>query len=257
MSKNTVLVTGATGRTGLLVVKKLRQLSDKFEVFGFARNLEKIEELFGSPENFFMGDVTEKSSLEPALERCNMLVILTSSVPQMKAPPQEGQRPEFEFENGGMPEEVDWIGQKNQIDLAKELGINHIVLVGSMGGTNPNHPLNKLGNGNVLIWKRKAEEYLINSGIDYTIIRAGGLLNEPGGKRELIVGKNDTLLENPPNGISTVIPREDVAELVAQALIETSAKNKAFDVITKPEDDTSAIITKDFSSLFEQTTPGL
>ena len=257
MSKKRVLVTGATGRTGLFVVKKLRQTSDKFEVFGFARDNEKVKELFGSTEGFFVGDITNKSSLEPALKGCDSLVIVTSSFPKMKAPPQEGQRPEYEFEPGGMPEEVDWIGQKNQIDLAKELGINKIVLVGSMGGTNREHPLNKMGNGNVLIWKRKAEEYLIDSGIDYTIIRAGGLINEPGGKRELIVGKNDTFLENPPNGIPTVIPREDVAELVVQALIESTAKNKAFDVISKPEDDSTANITKDFASLFGQTTPGL
>lgn len=257
MSINKVLVTGATGRTGSLVVNKLHQLSDQFEVVGLARNEEKIKELFGSDDGFFIGDINDKSTLESALEGCDSLVILTSAVPKMKAPPKEGERPEFDFEEGGTPEEVDWIGQKNQIDIAKELNINHIVLVGSMGGTNPNHPLNKIGNGNILIWKRKAEEYLINSGINYTIIRAGGLLNELGGKRELLVGKNDTLLENPPNGIPTSIPREDVAELVVQALIKPEANNKAFDVISKPEDDTSAVITKDFSALFEQTTPGL
>ncbi|MDJ0660986.1 MAG: SDR family oxidoreductase [Crocosphaera sp.] len=257
MSGKKVIVTGATGRTGSLVVKKLRQLFEQFEVVGLGRSEDKIKQLFGSTEGFFTGNINEKSTLETAFKGCDSLVILTSAVPQMKSPPQEGQRPEFTFEPGGMPEEVDWIGQKNQIDMAKELGINHIVLVGSMGGTNPSHPLNKIGNGNILIWKRKAEDYLINSGIDYTIIRAGGLLDEPGAKRELIVGKNDTLLSNPPNGVATSIPREDVAEVVVNALIETSAKNKAFDVISKPENDDSAVITQDFAALFEQTTPGL
>ncbi|MDJ0845173.1 SDR family oxidoreductase [Crocosphaera sp.] len=257
MSAKKVIVTGATGRTGSLVVKKLRQLSDQFEVISLGRSEEKIKQLFGSDEGFLKGNISDKSTLETAFKGCDSLVILTSAVPKMKAPPQEGERPEFTFEPGGMPEEVDWIGQKNQIDTAKELGINHIVLVGSMGGTNPNHPLNKIGNGNILIWKRKAEDYLINSGINYTIIRAGGLLDKPGGKRELIVGKNDTLLINPPNDIPTSIPREDVAEVVVKALIEPSAKNKAFDIISKPEDDNSAVITKDFSALFEQTTPGL
>ncbi|MEA5533318.1 SDR family oxidoreductase [Crocosphaera sp. XPORK-15E] len=257
MSKTNVLVTGATGRTGSIVLQKLRQFPDEFAAIGYGRFEDKIKELFGSTEGFIIGNIADQSTLKMALKGCNLLVILTSSVPKMKAPPKEGERPEFEFEPGGMPEEVDWIGQKNQIDLAKEAGIKHIVLVGSMGGTNPNHPLNKLGNGNVLIWKRKAEEYLIQSGVDYTIIRAGGLINEPGGKRELIVGKNDTFLENPPKGISTVIPREDVAELVVQALRETTAKNKAFDVISKPENDPEAVITQDFSALFDQTTGGL
>ncbi|MGK7954545.1 MAG: SDR family oxidoreductase [Crocosphaera sp.] len=257
MSGKRILVTGATGRTGSLVIKKLRESSEQFEVVGLGRSEDKIKELFGSTEGFFTGSITDQSTVETAMKGCDTLVILTSAVPKMKAPPQEGERPEFEFEPGGMPEEVDWIGQKNQIDVAKNFGINHIILVGSMGGTNTNHPLNKIGNGNILIWKRKAEEYLINSGIDYTIIRAGGLLDKPGGKRELIVGKNDTLLTNPPNGIPTSIPREDVAELVVQALVENEAKNKAFDVISKPEDDVSAVITKDFSVLFKQTTSGL
>lgn len=34
---------------------------------------------------------------------------------------------------------------------AKAAGVKHIVLVGSMGGTNENHPLNSLGNGNILV----------------------------------------------------------------------------------------------------------
>ena len=48
--------------------------------------------------------------------------------------------------------------------MAKEFGVKHIVLVGSMGGTNENHMLNSIGNGKILIWKRKAEQYLIDSG---------------------------------------------------------------------------------------------
>ncbi len=257
MSKLKVLVTGATGRTGSIVIQKLHQLSGTFEAFGLARSDNKAKEVLRNTDSFYLGDITDKTTLKNAFQGKDALVILTSSVPKMKAPPSEGQRPEFEFEPGGMPEEVDWIGQKNQIDLALEVGIKHIVLVGSMGGTNSNHPLNRLGNGNVLIWKRKAEQYLIESGMDYTIIRAGGLINEPGGKRALIVGKNDTLLENPPNGIPTVIPREDVAELVVQALQQETAKNKAFDVIAKPEDDPNSTVTKEFANLFSQTTGGL
>ncbi|MDJ0746097.1 MAG: SDR family oxidoreductase [Xenococcaceae cyanobacterium MO_167.B27] len=257
MTIKKVLVTGATGRTGSLVLKKLWQRPDEFQGIGFARSQEKAKELFGSTEGFFYGDINDQSSLESALEDCDALVILTSATPKMKAPPQSGQRPEFEFAPGGYPEKVDWLGQKNQIDAAKKAQVKQVVLVGSMGGTNPNHPLNSIGNGNILIWKRKAEEYLIHSGLPYTIIRAGGLLNEVGGKRELVVAKNDTLLTNPPNGIATSIPREDVAELVVQALGCSEALNKAFDVISKPENDPSAILTSDFKGLFAKTTSGL
>ncbi len=175
----------------------------------------------------------------------------------MKAPPEPGQRPEFTYAEGEWPEQVDYQGQVSQIEAARAAGVKHIVLVGSMGGTNEQHPLNRMANGNILIWKRKAEAYLIDSGIDYTIIRAGGLQDQPGGQRELIVGKDDALLANPPDGIPTSIPRADVAEVVVQALRSPAARNKAFDVISKPEGTPGAAVTTDFQALFEQTTPGL
>ena len=252
-----VLVTGATGRTGSIVVQKLQQQPEQFVTQGFARSEAKARELFGTTEGFYLGDISDPDHLKVALEGCNSLVILTSAVPQMKAPPEPGQRPEFSYPEGGTPEEVDYQGQVNQIDAAKAAGVKHIVLVGSMGGTNEQHPLNRMANGNILIWKRKAEAYLIDSGIDYTIIRAGGLQDQPGGQRELLVGKDDELLANPPDGIPTSIPRADVAEVVVQALLEPAARNKAFDVISKPEGTPGAVVTTDFQALFEQTTPGL
>ena len=71
-----VLVTGATGRTGTLVLQKLRQQSALFQAMGFARSQSKVVELFGSTEGFFFGDIKEPSSLEPTLKDCVALVIL-------------------------------------------------------------------------------------------------------------------------------------------------------------------------------------
>ena len=257
MSPKQVLVTGATGRTGSLVLKKLRQQPAEFNPLGFARSPEKAQELFGSTEGFIFGDIRDRSSLDAAMQGCQALVILTSASPKMIAPPQPGERPQFEYESGCLPEVIDYQGQKNQIDAAVKAGIQRIVLVGSMGGTNENHPLNSMGNGKILIWKRKAEQYLVDSGIDYTIIRAGGLLDRPGGKRELLVGKDDEMLDNPPNSIPTSVPRADVAEVVVQALQEANARNKAFDLISKPEEDSTATVTRDFAALFAQTTAGM
>ena len=252
MPTKQVLVTGATGQTGSIVYDKLEQ-NKNFEVRGFARSPEKVRELFGSTQGFYFGDIKDRASLEPALEGCQALVILTSASPKMVALPQLGERPQFEYAADGMPEQVDYQGQKNQIDAAIASGVSHIVLVGSMGGTNENHPLNQMGNGKILIWKRKAEEYLVNSGVDYTIIRAGGLLNEPGGVRQLVVGDNDELRDNPPDGIPTFIPT-DVAETVLRALQEPSALNKAFDLISYPEADSQGSVTSDYAALFAKTT---
>ena len=81
-----------------------------------------------------------------------------------------------------LPVQVDWLGQKHQVDAAVKAGVKKIVLVSSMGGQKQDlgfaSMLNKMGNGNILVWKRKAEEYLMEqSSIDYTIIHPGGLID--------------------------------------------------------------------------------
>lgn len=43
--------------------------------------------------------------------------------------------------------QVDWLGQKAQIDAAKAAGLKKVVLISSMGGTDKENNLNKLGNG--------------------------------------------------------------------------------------------------------------
>ncbi|GJN36333.1 hypothetical protein PR202_gb25182 [Eleusine coracana subsp. coracana] len=247
VSPPTVLVTGAGGRTGQIVYKKLKERADQFVGRGLVRT-EESKSKIGGGDDVFIGDIRDPESIASAIEGINALIILTSAVPKMKPgfDPSTGQRPEFYFEEGCLPEQVDWIGQKNQIDAAKSIGVKQIVLVGSMGGTDINHPLNKLGNGNILVWKRKAEQYLADSGVPYTIIRAGGLQDKDGGLRELIVGKDDEILKTE----TKTIARADVAEVCIQALLFEEAKFKAFDLASKPEGEGTP--TKDFRYLFSQ-----
>ncbi|CAM8897574.1 unnamed protein product [Rhodiola kirilowii] len=246
---STVLVTGAGGRTGQIVYRKLKERPDQFVGRGLVRTEESKEKVGGS-EDVFVGDIRNIEQLVPAVQGIDALIILTSAVPKMKPgfDPSKGERPEFYFEEGQFPEQVDWIGQKNQIDAAKEAGVKHIVLVGSMGGTDISNPLNSIGNGNILVWKRKAEQYLADSGIPYTIIRAGGLQDKEGGIRELLVGKDDELLKTD----TRTIARPDVAEVCIQALLHEEAKFKAFDLASKPEG--TGTPTKDFKALFSQIT---
>uniref|UniRef100_A0A7S1TFN8 NAD(P)-binding domain-containing protein n=1 Tax=Compsopogon caeruleus TaxID=31354 RepID=A0A7S1TFN8_9RHOD len=253
-----VLVTGATGRTGQLVWKKLVG-SGKWDPVGVVRSRERAEEVLGSESvsrvSFTsLTDPEGEETLRQAMQGCKALIILSSAMPIPKD--LSKSPPEFGYIEGQMPEQVDWIGAKRCMDLAKRVStVDHIVLVGSMGSTNPDHPLNKIGNGNILSWKRKAEEYLITQvDIPYTVINPGGLINEPGGQRELMVGKADMLLEMMGNQGST-IPREDVAEVVVQALDHSDSRNKAFDIISRPPGQ--GVPTKDFTALFRSTTPGL
>ncbi|XP_072966446.1 uncharacterized protein At5g02240-like [Typha angustifolia] len=248
-SRRTVLVTGAGGRTGQIVYRKLKERSEQYIARGLVRT-EESKEKVGGADDVYIADIRDADRLIPAVQGIDALIILTSAVPKMKPgfDPTKGGRPEFYYEDGLYPEQVDWIGQKNQIDSAKASGVKHIVLVGSMGGTNPNHPLNSLGNGNILVWKRKAEQYLADSGVPYTIIRAGGLQDKDGGIRELLVGKDDELLQTD----TKTVPRADVAEVCIQALHFEESKFKAFDLASKPEG--AGTPTKDFKQLFSQIT---
>ncbi|KAL6571418.1 Sanguinarine reductase [Orobanche hederae] len=166
----TVLVTGASGLTGQLAFKKLKEKSDKFIVRGLVRS-EASKQTLGGGDDIYIGDVMNTDSLVPSMTGVDGLIILTSAILKVvpgSLPGADGKRaedmidgsfsghmPDFYYEQGQYPEQVDWTGQKNQIDTAKSFGVKHIVLVGSMGGQDPKHFLNYMGNGNILIWKEK------------------------------------------------------------------------------------------------------
>ena len=199
-----------------------------------------------------------------ALEGCEALLIGSSAkVATLEfdtgvIDPATG-RPKLGFPKG-QPYEVDWLGQRNQIDAAQKCGCTHVVICSSMGGTNPDHMLNGLGRddgdpavhregdpetkGNILQWKRKAEKYLIESGLTYTIIHPGGLVDKPGGCRELVVGVDDVMVDG--EGTNT-IPRDDVAETMVQSLRHEAFRNRSFDLRSKLEGDGEA--TSDVSRL--------
>merc|ERR1719421_472396 len=106
-----------------------------------------------------------------------------------------------------------------------------------MGGAFKDNPLNNIGEGkngepgNLVIWKRKAEMELIRSGVTYTIIHPGGLTDEEGGARELIVGVDDAILKT----VSRSIPRADVAAMAIACVDAPQAANRAFDLASLPE----------------------
>ncbi|RDX71171.1 putative protein, chloroplastic, partial [Mucuna pruriens] len=168
----TVLVTGAGGRTGQIVYKKLKERPNQYVARGLVRT-EESKQNIGAADDVFVGDIRDAGSIVPAIQGIDALIILTSAMVRIKPgfDPTKEKRPKYYFEDGAYPEQVDWIGQKNQIDAAKAAGVKQIVLVGSMGGTDVNHPVNRMCKGNILVWKRKAEQYLADSGIPYTIIR--------------------------------------------------------------------------------------
>jgi hypothetical protein len=208
--------------------------------------------------NVYVVDVSAAAScnaLKDVFSGCDALVVATSATPKMTEPPKPGERPNFVYPPGGLPEAVDWNGQKAQFDAAKAAGIKKVVTIGSRGGTQPaeQNMLNQIGGAgtNILVWKRKAEQYLVDSGLDFTIIRAGGLLGEdkPGGKRMLVVGADDADLG------ARSVPRADVAEVAVQALTCADASRRSLDLVSREEGDGAPTI--DFAALFRACKLGM
>jgi len=251
-----VAVTGAGGRTGSLCMKLLAQSPEFAPPRGLVRSDKsagKVKKLLGaeSDAECVIGDVSDAASCRALCEGCDGLVILTSAVPKPKIasllvaivskilPWMDAKRPEFYFPDEGRPELVDWAYQKNQIDAAKAAGVKKVVLVSSMGGTQIDNFLNTMGDGNILLWKRKAEMYLKASGLDYAIVHPGGLLDKEGGKRELLAGLDDSLL----SGDRRSVPRADVARVAVACLTLAEARNVSFDLASREEGEGSGATT--------------
>ncbi len=79
----------------------------------------------------------------------------------------------------------------------------------------------------MLEWKLRGEDALRSSGLAYTIIRPGGLRDDPGGVFRIQFAQGDH--------ISGVISREDVAEICLQALNFPEAYNATFEVVQMDE----------------------
>jgi len=109
--------------------------------------------------------------------------------------------------------------------VAKSQGIEHFVLVTSLCVSQFFHPLNLFWL--ILFWKKQAEAYLQNSGLNYTIVRPGGLKNEDN-DHNLVMQSADTLFEGS-------IPRTKVAQVCVEALFIQDSRNKIIEIVANSE----------------------
>jgi len=201
------LVAGATGETGRRIVRVL--VAKGMPVRALVRDREAAREVLPNPVEIATGDVLEPGTIEAAIADCTVLICAT------------GARPGFDPTG---PYQVDYEGTKNLIDVAKAHNIQHFVLVSSLCVSRFFHPLNLFWL--VLWWKKQAEDYLINSGLTYTIVRPGGLKSDDTDARPLIMAPADTLFEGN-------VPRLKVAETCVEALTSPSAHNKVLEIIAQ------------------------
>jgi uncharacterized protein YbjT (DUF2867 family) len=211
IAQDTVLVTGATGRTGRLIVESL--LEEGYAVRAMSRSAEKAKSL-GEGVDGMAGDVTKPETLAAVMKDISIVI---SSV---------GAR--WPIGDNGF-EAVDWEGNRALIDEAKKAGVDQFILIsaGSAGRDGFVYTLSFAP----YPWKAKSENYLRASGLSYTILAAGGLRDNPAG--ELAIK-----LASRPDYVSGPISRGDLADVSVAAIRNQNALNKTITIVN--EEDVAA-----------------
>lgn len=199
------LVAGATGETGRRIVEQL--LKQEIIVRALVRDQTKAAAQLPTGVEIAVGDVLQPATLTAALMDCEVLISATGAAPS--------------FDPTG-PYKVDYEGNKNLVDAAKQADISQFVMVSSLCISKIFHPLNLFWG--ILYWKGQAEDYLKSSGVPYTIVRPGGLRNEDN-TEAIVMSPADTLFEGS-------IPRQKVAQVCVEALSQPTAKNKVVEIVT-------------------------
>ncbi|XP_020105945.1 protein TIC 62, chloroplastic isoform X2 [Ananas comosus] len=181
--KEVVFVAGSTGRVGSRTVRELIRLG--FRVRAGVRSSQRAEPLVQSVRNMNLDSGT------PPVEKLEIV--------------------ECDLENEG-PYRIDYKATKNLIDAATTAKVDHFILLTSLGTSKIGFPAAILNLfWGVLIWKRKAEEALIASGLPFTIVRPGGMERPTDSYKEthnLVLADEDTFFGGQVSNLQ-------VAELMA------------------------------------------
>lgn len=203
----TVVVAGATGKTGVPLVQILK--SGGYTVRAMVRDRAKAGDL-GAGVEVVEADVTQPATLAAALKGADYVIsTIGASSPN---PPNN-------------PENVDYLGIASLADAAKAAGVKHVVLMSSLGAgdENPATVLNRAF-GMVLMWKGKGEQHLRDSGVPYTIVRPGGLVDCEAGKTGLALTAGDA-------AATGRVCRADVALVMVDALRNPAAAGKTVGLV--------------------------
>jgi uncharacterized protein YbjT (DUF2867 family) len=115
---------------------------------------------------------------------------------------------------------VDLGGALKLIDAAKATGARRYLMISSMGADDPSSGPEAMRP--YLEAKAEADKALAASGLDFTIVRPGGLTDDPG------TGLIDAA---PKLGRRGTIPRDDVAAVLFACLEEDNTIGKTFEVL--------------------------
>jgi len=191
-----ILIVGGTGMLGRELAHQLLQSGN--EIYVMTRSAEKCSDLRQAGVHIISGDLIDKASLLKACKGMDIVVAAAHSL--IGKGKYDSPR-------------VDYQGHKDLIDAAKQNGVKYFIYT-SVIGVRTDSPID--------LWKTKAniENYLKQTGMAYTIIRASAFMElhvgELIGKPILAKGKVTLfgLGDNPTNFVSV----RDVASVMKYCL---------------------------------------
>jgi uncharacterized protein YbjT (DUF2867 family) len=211
-----ILVAGASGRAGHFVVEHLREDGANFRALTRSREeaLKRLGPAFADID-WMECDVRDPAQVASAMRGVTQ-VISVIGANQVTGP--------------NSAEFVDYGGVKNLVDAALAEKVSHFVLLTAIGVTDPDHPFNKASKG-ALGWRLKGEDYLRASGLGYTIVRPGGLVNTLAGTQGLRFEQGDQWRPL----LRSTLSRDDLALVLIESLRNPAARRKTFELLNDPE----------------------
>ena len=206
----TIAISGASGKTGYRIAEEIRAAGDVPRLL--LRAGSQLPPSLADCEQHRL-DLGDATALDDALRGADALVIAT------------GARPSVDLTG---PLRVDAWGVQRQVQSCQRVGVRRVVLVSSLCAGRWAHPLNLFGL--ILVWKRLGEQALERSGLDWTVIRPGGL-----SEREKGLESEGIRWSGPDTQESDSIPRRLVARCCLEALDTPASIGRILEVTSSPE----------------------
>ncbi len=199
-----VVIAGGHGKVALRLGKLLAQGGHR--VRGIVRNPDHAPDLEAAGIEPVVADMEREASLTPYVEGADAVVFAAGAGP--------GSGPERK-------QTVDLGAAVKLAEAAREADARRYLMVSSIGAHDPASGGEQMRP--YLEAKAAADEAVAASGLDVTIVRPGGLTDEPG------TGKIEVHTDVGHRGR---IPREDVAATLAACLDEPATIGKTFELFS-------------------------
>lgn len=200
-----VLVVGGSRGTGLEVARLLADRGEAVTVF--VRPTTEMADLLRLRVKLFRGDVLDPVSVQGAFASGNFRAVINTVGGRRGEP-----RPDYH-------------GTRNVVDAARKAGVQRHIFVTAIGTGDSRSavgPKVLQYLGPVLDEKTLGENYLMSSGLDYTILRPGGMNNNPA---------SGTAICTEDHGVMGTISRADLARLVVKCLDDPLTIGKVFHTV--------------------------